>query len=173
MPKIILIFEIPTNFSWYFLCILTIVEVECNLSLTIDDYLYAWRTLMKLTFNKIYDNYHQDIYRFIFYMMKDEHLCQDLVQDTYIKILQSYSTFRGESSKKTWLLSIARHVVIDYFRSQKRKRNYILDFFSWGERGELIQDHLPLPDDIVIRNEEIKKLYHYLDKCTRSEERRV
>lgn len=121
---------------------------------------------MKSTFDEIYEEYHQDIYQFVFYMVKDNQLCDDLVQDTYIKILQSLSTFRGESSKKTWLLSIARHVVIDYFRSQKRKRNYILDFFNWHEKGELIKDHLPLPDDILIKNEEIKKVYHYLDKCT-------
>ncbi len=71
---------------------------------------------MKSTFDEIYENYHQDIYRFVFYMVKDKQLCDDLVQDIYIKILQSLSTFRGESSQKTWLLSIARHVVIDYFR---------------------------------------------------------
>ena len=121
---------------------------------------------MKDTFDEIYEAYHQDIYQFVFYMVKDKHLCDDLVQDTYIKILQSLSTFRGESSKKTWLLSIARHVVIDHFRSQKRKRNYKLDFFNWQERGESIKDDLPLPDDIVIKNEEIKKVYHYLDQCT-------
>ena len=121
---------------------------------------------MKNTFDKIYDKYHQDIYRFVFYMVKDKQLCDDLVQDIYIRVLQSLSTFRGESSKKTWLLSIARHVVIDYFRSQKSKRNYILDFFNWHEKGESIQDHLPLPDDIVIKNEEINKVYHYLDQCT-------
>lgn len=140
--------------------------MKCNFLKCINDYLNDWRIFMKSTFDEIYDKYHQDIYQFVFYMVKDKQLCDDLVQDTYIKILQSLSTFRGESSKKTWLLSIARHVVIDYFRSQKRKRNYILDFFNWHDKGELIQDHLPLPDDIVIKNEEIKKVYHYLDKCT-------
>lgn len=121
---------------------------------------------MKSTFDEIYDNYHQDIYRFVFYMVKDKQICDDLVQDIYIKILQSISSFRGESSRRTWLLSIARHVVIDYFRSQKSKRNYILDFFNWSEKGESIQDHLPLPDEIVIKNEKVNKVYHYLDKCT-------
>lgn len=121
---------------------------------------------MKTTFNEIYENYHQDIYRFVFYMVKDKQLCEDLVQETYIKILQSYSTFRGESSRKTWLLSIARHVVIDYFRSQKSKRKYFLDLFNWSEKGESIQDQLPLPDEIVLKNEEIRKVFHFLDKCT-------
>lgn len=121
---------------------------------------------MKSTFDEIYENYHQDIYRFVFYMVKDKQICEDLVQDIYIKILQSYATFRGESSRKTWLLSIARHVVIDYFRSQKSKRNYILDFFNWSEKGETIHDQLPLPDEIVLKNEEISKIYHYLDKCS-------
>lgn len=99
-------------------------------------------------------------------MVKDRQQCEDLVQEIYIKVLQSYRTFRGESSRKTWLFSIARHVVIDHFRSQKSRKKRLLNFFDWGERGEDIQDHLPLPDEIVIKNEEMNKVYHYLDKCT-------
>jgi RNA polymerase sigma-70 factor (ECF subfamily) len=121
---------------------------------------------MKQNFEEIYNHYHQDIYRFVFYMVKDKQLCEDIVQDIYIKILQSYETFRGESSRKTWLFSIARHVIVDYFRSQRRMKDHISAFFNWHEKGEFIQDHLPLPDQIVIQNEEINQVYYYLDKCT-------
>lgn len=145
---------------------LIIVRVDCNFLETTNDYIVDRRISMKITFEEIYETYHQDIYQFVFYMVKDKQLCEDLVQDIYIKILQSYTTYRGESSRKTWLFSIARHVTIDYFRSQKRKRKRVLEFFDWGEKGEAIKDHLPLPDEMVIKNEEAKNLYHYLDKCT-------
>lgn len=121
---------------------------------------------MKLAFEEIYEKYHHDLYRFIFYMVKNKQLTEDLVQEVYIRVLNSYDTFRGESSQKTWLFSIARHVTIDYFRSQKRRRKRILDFFDWNTKGELIKDHLPQPDELVIKEDELRKVYNYLDKCT-------
>lgn len=121
---------------------------------------------MKATFEEIYESYHQDIYQFVFYMVKDKQLCEDLVQEIYIKVLQSYSSYRGESSRKTWLFSIARHVTIDYFRAQKRKRKRILEHFDWSKKGESIKSDLPLPEDIILKNEEAQHLYHFLDKCT-------
>lgn len=121
---------------------------------------------MKDVFNKIYDTFHQDLYQFIFYMVKDKHLTEDLIQEVYIKVLKSYSNFKGESSLKTWLFSIARHVAIDHFRAQERKRKRILEFFDWNERGQKIKDERPLPDEMAVQSEEIKQLYKYLDQCT-------
>lgn len=123
-------------------------------------------TFMKAIFDRIYDQYHNDLYRFIFYMVKDKDLTDDLVQDVYIKILQSYDSFKGKSSEKTWLFSIARFTTIDYFRSQKRKRDKGLDFFDWGLKGENIVDQNPLPEEIIIKNETLANIYHCLDSCT-------
>jgi RNA polymerase sigma-70 factor (ECF subfamily) len=45
---------------------------------------------------------------------------EDIVQDTYIKALEKLSTFRGESSLKTWLFTIASNLAKDNLRAQKR-----------------------------------------------------
>lgn len=121
---------------------------------------------MKVTFDEIYDDYHQDLFRFIFYMVKDKQVTEDLVQEVYIKVLKSEDSFEGKSSKKTWLLSIARHTTIDYFRSQKRTKDRILGFFDWGEKGESLKDDQPLFDDLLIDNEQHELVSHYLDKCS-------
>jgi len=97
----------------------------------------------------------------------DKPLAEDLVQDVYVRVLKSYANFRGDSSEKTWLFSIARNVTIDYFRSQRRKRNRIAQFFDWDKRGEHIKDQqIPLPEEIAIANEDIQQVYTYLNKCT-------
>lgn len=121
---------------------------------------------MNSTFNRIYDEYNQELYRFIFYMVKNKETTEDLIQEVYIRILKSYESFRGESSEKTWIFSIARHVTIDFFRAQKRKRERILDFFDWGEKGETLSDDNPLPEELAEKSEEIIRLYKNLDKCT-------
>src|SRR5699024_11874694 len=75
-------------------------------------------------------------------------------------------TFRGDSSLKTWIFSIARHVTIDYFRSQARKRKRIMQIFDWGEKGEELPAKDPLPEEIIMKSEEMSQVYYYLDKCT-------
>jgi RNA polymerase sigma-70 factor (ECF subfamily) len=99
-------------------------------------------------------------------MVKDRHLAEDLLQEVYIKVLKSYENFRRESTLKTWLFSIARHVTIDYFRAQERKRKRVIEFFDWSKKGEDIKDHHPLPEEIAVQSEEIRQIYKYLDKCT-------
>jgi RNA polymerase sigma-70 factor (ECF subfamily) len=121
---------------------------------------------MKAVFNKIYDEFHQDLFQFIFYMVKDKHLTEDLLQEVYIKVVKSYKNFKGESSLKTWLFSIARHVTIDHFRAQERKRKRIFEFFDWSDKGQNIKDERPLPDEVAVQSEYIKQIYNYLDKCT-------
>lgn len=121
---------------------------------------------MKFIFEKFYKQYHQDLFQFIFYMVGDKPLAEDLVQEVYIRVLKSYANFRGDSSEKTWLFSIARNVTIDYFRKQKRRRHWISQFLDWDKRGELLVDQQPLPEEIVIANEKIKQVFKYLNKCT-------
>ncbi|AJO18797.1 ECF RNA polymerase sigma factor SigX [Bacillus paralicheniformis] len=119
---------------------------------------------MEETFQKIYDQYHQDLFQFLFYMVKDKNQAEDLVQEVYIRVLHSYETFEGRSSEKTWLLSIARHVAIDWFRKQQTIRQRILGTFDWEKQD--VKDRKPLPEDIVMQNENLKEIFEALDRCT-------
>ncbi|MGM8214004.1 RNA polymerase sigma factor SigX [Bacillaceae bacterium W0354] len=122
--------------------------------------------MMKDIFKELYDQYHRDLYQFIFYMVKDKHLTEDLVQEVYIKVIQSYDSFQGNSSQKTWLFSIARHVTIDYFRKHGRRKKHINTKVNLDESNDFISDQQPLPQEIVERKESVQQLYHFIDECT-------
>ncbi|WP_191560933.1 RNA polymerase sigma factor SigX [Metabacillus idriensis] len=119
---------------------------------------------MEEAFQRIYEKYHQDIFQFLFYMVKNREQAEDLVQEVYIRILKSYDSFEGRSSEKTWILSISRHVAIDWFRKQKNLKQRILEKFDWDRQQ--IQDVQPLPDEVAAQNEEMQQIYHSLDRCT-------
>ena len=109
---------------------------------------------MDSVFEELYQKYHQDIFQFLFYMVRKRELAEDLVQEVYIKVLKSYHTFKGKSSEKTWLFSIARHVAIDYFRKQKGWKKRLAEKFDVTEHP--IKDKAPLPEEIAMQNEEIR-----------------
>ncbi|WP_246942279.1 RNA polymerase sigma factor SigX [Bacillus pinisoli] len=119
---------------------------------------------MNTVFQELYDKYHQDLFQFLFYMVRNREQAEDLVQEVYIKVLKAYERFEGKSSEKTWLFSIARHVAIDHFRKQKGWKQRLLETFDWNTQQ--VKDHQPLPEEIALQNDEIKLMYQCLDQVT-------
>jgi RNA polymerase sigma-70 factor (ECF subfamily) len=52
----------------------------------------------------------------------DEGSADDLTQETYLRVFRALRSFRQDSSARTWLLSIARHVCMDELRQRIRRR---------------------------------------------------
>jgi RNA polymerase sigma-70 factor (ECF subfamily) len=62
-----------------------------------------------------------DVWRLCAYLA-DRDRADDLTQETYLRAITALRTYRGDSSARTWLLSIARHTVLDSFRRSARQR---------------------------------------------------
>lgn len=69
-----------------------------------------------------YESYYDDVYRFILYMLGDKQLCEDFVHDTFVRAYTAVERFDMRSSVKTWLFSIAKHLVLDEIRKRKRRK---------------------------------------------------
>lgn len=61
--------------------------------------------------------YGTDIKRFCLLQLRDASQAEDAAQDVFIKAWRALSTFRGDSSEKTWLLHIAANTCRDYQRT--------------------------------------------------------
>ncbi len=62
-----------------------------------------------------------DVWRLCAHLV-DAAAADDLTQVTYERALRSLPTFRGDSSARTWLLTIARRVCADEIRARTRRR---------------------------------------------------
>lgn len=56
------------------------------------------------------------------YVLRDDGLAEDLVQDTLMAVVQQHANRRGESSLLTWATAILKHKVADWYRSPARRR---------------------------------------------------
>ena len=65
-------------------------------------------------------NRHKEaIYHVIFRIIKDREEAKDLVQETFVKVFNSLSSYRPEFRFTTWLYKIAANCSIDYLRKKK------------------------------------------------------
>ena len=64
---------------------------------------------------------------------------EDLVQETYLRALRSFDSYRGDAPVRSWLLSIARHVCADHVRKRLRQRR-LVDRITRNTFGDLPPD---------------------------------
>ena len=76
--------------------------------------------------------------------IRNEEVAQDLVQETFFAGLKAMENFQGKASERTWLISILKRKIIDYYRkinSNKGKAEVRMPFYSDGENeGNWIEE---------------------------------
>ena len=70
------------------------------------------------------DNYSDYLFSFAISRVSDREMSKDLVQETFLSALKAYDKFKGNSSVKTWLVSILNRKIIDYYRKNSKKIEY-------------------------------------------------
>ena len=73
-------------------------------------------------YNKAVDKYADNLYRFVLKNLKDDHMSNDIVQDTYEKLWVKLENVSG-LKVKTYLFTSAYHTMIDYIRKERKYRD--------------------------------------------------
>lgn len=68
-----------------------------------------------------YNQHHKGLNRFIYTQIGKKDVAEELTQDVFMDCIERLRSFRGESKLKTYLYTIARHKVIDYYKKKKLK----------------------------------------------------
>ena len=67
------------------------------------------------------DKYGDLLFKYALYRLSDPDIAEDIVQEALVAALKGIDKFKGESQESTWLVSILKHKIADYYRSVKKK----------------------------------------------------
>lgn len=68
----------------------------------------------------VFEQYYEDVFRFLRGLSADEHLAEELTQETFYRALRSIDSYRGEADMRIWLCSIAKNLYYTQYKKQKR-----------------------------------------------------
>ncbi len=68
---------------------------------------------------ELYMRYQQHLFRYLLQLTPDIGLAEEILQDTFVAVWKSASTFEGRSTVLTWLISIARRQAHNTLRKHK------------------------------------------------------
>ena len=76
-------------------------------------------------FRLIFERYSRPVISFIYDMVNDRALAEDLTQETFVRAYRSIQTMRAETKLSTWLFGIARNVARESLRARARANNHV------------------------------------------------
>lgn len=125
-------------------------------------------------FDVLLSRYETVVHDYIYLLLGDADLTDDLFQDTFIKVLSLLKGGRYVACGKfkSWLNKIAHNVVMDYFRKQQTKS--IIHTCPINDQmmsSELVDDGNSI-SDIMQKEQQMLSLYRQID-CLPEEQREV
>lgn len=74
-----------------------------------------------MTTTELWETYANDVKRLIMSKVKDAQITDDLSQEVFFKAHTKLATIKDERKVKSWLLSVSRNMVLDYFRKSSKE----------------------------------------------------
>lgn len=111
------------------------------------------------------EQYQFRLVRYLIYLLGRRDPVDDLVQETWLHVLERGSSYNGRSRFEPWLFTIARNLTIDHLR---KRRIFSLDSQHSSDHPEPDREPQPLvstdpsPFELAARTEDAERLAHTL-----------
>lgn len=69
---------------------------------------------------EIYEKYSGELYGYLLSLTHSRSDAEDLLSEVFVRVLTGISSYRGESSLRTWLFAIARNVWLEQLRKKRQ-----------------------------------------------------
>lgn len=131
-------------------------------------------------FDAILDRHKQKVFSYIFLMLRNQELAEDIFQDTFIKVHATLLNGRYSESGRfvSWVMRIAHNLIIDHFRRQKQfpivyNDDYERDLFNnqkFSDKSiedEMVRDEVyssvaQLVEALPDTQREVVRMRHYM-----------
>ena len=70
-------------------------------------------------FEELYKQYYSQVYFYVLGLCRNEHIAEEITQETFFKVLKKMDTFKGECKVNVWMIQIAKNTFYNYCREKK------------------------------------------------------
>src|SRR3989338_6494187 len=91
-------------------------------------------------YEALFNRHLQPIYWFIYYMVHQKEVAEDLTQDVFIKLYHNAHLYRHTGSFSAWLHQMAKNVTLDYLRREQRVQKWTESIESALEIEDEVKD---------------------------------
>jgi RNA polymerase sigma factor (sigma-70 family) len=111
----------------------------------------------------LFQRHQRGLFRYFFHLTRHQSMSEDLVQESFVRILRSAATFRPGGSFPSWMYQVARSAYFD----QMRKKVVHGEVPLFGpEDGVGTPSDAAGPESIAVNEQEAALIRHALDRLS-------
>ena len=110
-----------------------------------------------MEFEKIYNTYFNDVFRYIRKLSNNEHIAEEITADTFFKAMHSIDSFRGDCDIRVWLCQIAKNSYLTYLKKSGKVDNIDdIELLNIADPSETVEEKLVKSEEAM----QIQKILH-------------
>lgn len=74
---------------------------------------------------EVYYEFYDLVYGQIMYVLRDHTAVEDIIQESFIKVITNKPNFENENKLKAWLRVVSKNTTMNYLRKNKKYRNQV------------------------------------------------
>ena len=117
-------------------------------------------------FNFLVGKYHRAIIHFLFRMVHNEAVAEELAQEVFLRVYRSRESYRAEAKFTTWLYRIATNLAVNHARDTKHERSAQTIYLDAPdeESGTTpdVADDEPSVEQKLVRNERMAAIRNHV-----------
>ncbi len=110
------------------------------------------------------------VVNFLHRMCGERNTAEDLFQETFVRILKALPAWQPRAKFSTWVFAIARNLVLDHFKHERRGPGTAHDAVGEDEGGKIIflsetvPGEGPSPEALAERAEDVERLREAIER---------
>jgi RNA polymerase sigma-70 factor, ECF subfamily len=117
-------------------------------------------------FNYLVEKYHRAMIHFMFRMVHNQAVAEELAQEVFLRVYRSRQTYRAEARFSTWLYRIATNLGVNHARDTKQERSAHTIYLDEqdAETGTLpdVADARPTAEQDLVREERMHAIRQHV-----------
>lgn len=144
-----------------------------------DDYIDSLIEKNNKAFEVVYEHTKKGVFSMIISIVNNKAVTEDLMQDTYIKMIEKIHSYKKGKNFYAWLIQIAKNTALDHYRKYKKEtiydpqeKDYVFEKSVKPDESYMVQDLIkPLEEEEkqvvllrIVSNTKFKQIAKIVDK---------
>lgn len=120
-------------------------------------------------YSKLMDQYHDEIYKYVYNIVGDVNHSDDVVQEIFIRVFKKLKSY--DSSKagfRTWLYRVSHNYTMNFLKSWNKKRSMEIN----EQKTELLLSRENI-EEKLIKEEQMNSVLKAIDKVLKQKAKRI
>ncbi len=87
----------------------------------LENIVEAFKNGDETAFDRLYEETKTDVYYTILLVLKDPSLSEDIMQETYLKMIENLPGYRRKGEFRAWIKTIAKRLAINAYHKRKKE----------------------------------------------------